>query len=126
MPQRPRFRPTACKSHTRGVRVVGITVQPRSWRSEDTLPSPAHHFRFERAASGAIYRPALARRAVNSRVFCRVPWMPNGGLLQRPSDWAISGSIGFGVRELLLVRVQEARNVALGGVPAEFLVERGD
>jgi hypothetical protein len=42
-------------------------------------------------------------------------------LLQRPSDRAISGSIGFGVRELLLVRVQEARNVALGGDPAEFL-----
>ena len=52
--------------------------------------------------------------------------MPNAGLLQRPGDWAISGSIGFGVRELLLVRVQEASNVALGGFPAEFLVERGD
>ena len=52
--------------------------------------------------------------------------MPNAGLLQRPGDRAISGSIAFGVRELLLVRVQEASNVALGGVPAEFLVERGD
>jgi hypothetical protein len=30
------------------------------------------------------------------------------------------------VRELLLVRVQEDRNVALIGFPAEFLVERGD
>ena len=52
--------------------------------------------------------------------------MPNAGLLQRPSDRAISGSIRLGVRELLLVRVQEARNVALSGVPAEFPVERGD
>jgi hypothetical protein len=38
--------------------LVDITFR-RSWRSEDTLPSPAHHFRFERAASGAIYRRAL-------------------------------------------------------------------
>jgi hypothetical protein len=52
--------------------------------------------------------------------------MPNAGLLQRPRDRAISGSIGFGVRELLLVRVQEGGNVALGGFPGEFLVERGD
>jgi hypothetical protein len=52
--------------------------------------------------------------------------MPNAGLLQRPRDRAISGSIGLGVRELPLVRVQEARNVALGGGPAKFFVERGD
>jgi hypothetical protein len=75
---------------------------------------------------GAFYRRALARGAVNSWVFCCVPWMPKAGLLQRPSDRAISGSIGLGVRELLLVRVQETRNVALGGGPAEFFVERGD
>jgi hypothetical protein len=47
-------------------------------------------------------------------------------LPQRPGDRAISGSIGFGVRELHLVRVQEGRNVALGGFPAEFPVECGD
>ena len=52
--------------------------------------------------------------------------MPNAGLLQRPGDRTISGSIGFGVRELLLVRLQEARNMALGGFPAEFPVECGD
>jgi hypothetical protein len=41
---------------------VDITFQWRSCRSEDTLPSPAHHFPgFERAASGAIYRRSLAR-----------------------------------------------------------------
>ena len=56
---------------------VDITFQRRSCRSEDTLPSSAHHFPgFERAASGAIYRRALARGAVNSRV-CRVPLVPN-------------------------------------------------
>jgi len=52
--------------------------------------------------------------------------MPNAGLLQRPGDGAISSSIGFGMRELLLVRVEEGRNVALGGFPAEFPVECGD
>ena len=52
--------------------------------------------------------------------------VPNTDLLQRPGDGAISGSIGLGVREFLLVRVQEGRNVALGGFPAEFPVECGD
>src|ERR1700730_3060809 len=47
-------------------------------------------------------------------------------LLQRPSDRTISRSVGLGVRELVLVRVQEIRDVALGGFPAEFLVEGGD
>ena len=47
-------------------------------------------------------------------------------LPQRPGDRAITSSIGLGVRELLLVRVQEGGNVALSGFPGEFLVERGD
>lgn len=47
-------------------------------------------------------------------------------LPQRPGDRAINSSIGLGVRELRLVRVQEARNVALGGFPAELPVECGD
>jgi hypothetical protein len=83
------------------------------------LPLP----RLRHAAAGAIYRRP---RAVNSRFSAPVPRVPNAGLLQRPGDGAISGSIGFGVRELLLVRVQEACNMALGGSPAEFFVERGD
>jgi hypothetical protein len=37
----------------------------------------------------------------------------------------ISGSIGFSGRDFFLVRVQEDRYVALGGVPAEFSVECG-
>ena len=74
----------------------------------------------------ARFTAALAGCAVNSRCFClRVRRVPNNDLLQRPGDGAISGSIGFGVRELLLVRVQEIRDVALGGGPAEFFVERG-
>ena len=50
----------------RFTRQVDITFHWRSWRSEDTLPSPAHYFLgFERAVAGAIYRRALARGAVN-------------------------------------------------------------
>ncbi len=47
-------------------------------------------------------------------------------LLQRPSDRTISGSIGLGVHEPVLVRIEVSRDAALGGFPAEFLVERGD
>ena len=102
---------------------VDITFHRRSWRSEETLPSLAHRFPgFERAASGAIYRRALARgRGKFLGVLSRAV-DADAGLLQRPVDRAISGSIGLGVRELLLVRVQEARNVALGGFPAEFVL----
>ncbi len=62
-------------------------------------------------------------RRVNYELFRQVP---NTDLLQRPSDWAISGAIGLGMRELRLVRVQEGRDVALARFPAEFLVERGE
>ncbi len=47
-------------------------------------------------------------------------------LLQRPSDRTISGSIGLGVHEPVLVRIEVSRDATLGGFPAEFLVERGD
>lgn len=69
--------------------------------------------------------PGARGGAVKCRVFRGVPPVPNTDLLQRPVTERL-GSIGFGVRELLLVRVQEARNVALGGFPAEFPVECGD
>ncbi len=47
-------------------------------------------------------------------------------LLQRPSDRTISASIGLSVHEPVLVRIEVGRDAALGGFPAEFLVERGD
>jgi hypothetical protein len=47
-------------------------------------------------------------------------------LLQRPSDWTLSGSIGLGVHEPVLIRIEMSRDAALGGFPAEFLVERGN
>ena len=47
-------------------------------------------------------------------------------LLQRPSDRTISGSIGLGVHEPVLVRIEVSRDAALGGFPVEFLVERSD
>jgi hypothetical protein len=68
--------------------------------------------------------PRAREGAVNFWVFL-LRAMP-AGLLQRPGDRAISGSIGFGVHELFLVRVEEGRNVALGGFPPEFPVECGD
>jgi hypothetical protein len=79
-------------------------------------------------ASGAIYRRALAGPAVKCRVFRRVPptLKLNSDLLQRRGDWTICDSIGFGVRELLLVRVQEGGNFAFSVFPAEFPIERGD
>ena len=47
-------------------------------------------------------------------------------LLQRPSDGTFSSSIGLGVHEPILVRIEVSRHAALGGFPAEFLVERRD
>jgi len=41
-------------------------------------------------------------------VFCCVRWMRMPAYFNDQGDRAISDSIGFGVRELLLVRVQEA------------------
>ena len=65
---------------------------------------------------------------VKCRVFRRVPptLKLNSDLLQRRGDWTICDSIGFGVRELFLVRVQDGVNFAFSLFPAEFLIERGD
>src|SRR6266851_8674029 len=126
MPQRPRFRLTACTSHTRGVRAVDITFQWRSCRPGAPRPTLLTT-QLPTRRLPARFTAALAGSAVNSRCFCpRVRRVPNTDLLQRPGDGAISGLIGFGVRELLLVRVQEARDVAFARFPAEFPVECGD
>ena len=105
-------------------RLLQLDITFHCEAAPNTLPAPAHHFPdFERAVSGAIYRRARAGRR-QILVFCRVPLVPK--LLQRPGDWAIGRAIGLGVYELIAARVQLARNCALVGFPAKFLIEERD
>jgi hypothetical protein len=61
---------------------------------------------FQRRAAEAG-APALPFLPLNvQRALAGALYMPNTDLLQRPGDGAISGSIGIGVREFLLIRVQ--------------------
>ena len=99
-----------------------------TFHCEKLLRTPCLPLLITSLASNAPF-PArfTAARAPGRRqilVFCRVPLVPK--LLQRPGDWAIGRAIGLGVYELIAARVQLARNCALVGFPAKFLIEERD
>jgi hypothetical protein len=113
------------RARTKMILQVDITFQQRSWRSEHTLPSPAHHFPgFERAAAGAIYHRAREGRGKFSGVLPRARrgWRMTI-LLQRPGDRAIGRAIRRSVGEAVAPRVQVARHCAFGRLPTKFFIQ---